>query len=328
MVRACRLALAGAGAIAQSYIAAARTLPQARLVAIADPRVEAAKAAAESAGCEAYARVEDLLDSAAPDGLIVCTPPSSHVEVAETALRSGVAVLCEKPLCLRAEDARKLRSLAAAREVVFTMASKFRYVDDMVRARAIASSGILGAPIRVENVFTARIDMNGRWNAEPAISGGGVIIDSGTHSADIIRYLIGPVVEVLAIEGWRIQPLEVEDSATLIMRTAAGPEAYVDLSWSHHRPVDAYVTMYGTGGTLCVGWSRSCYRRHEDRDWVEFGSGYDKHKALVAQLRNFCAAVVGGEALLIDIDEAVASVEVIEAAYESLRSGRPVAVAR
>jgi len=326
MAPAKRLGLVGAGAIGQTYMAVARANPAVQLVGIADPRFETATAAAESNGCAAFHTVSELIAATAPHGIIVCTPPASHFPISQAAITAGVAVLCEKPLCLHIEEARALRALAGEKQVVFTMASKFRYVEDVIRAKAILSSGILGGVILVENVFTACVDMNNRWNSDPSISGGGVIIDNGTHSVDIVRFLLDPIDEVLALEGKRLQADKVEDSATLMLRTMAGIDARVELSWSYQKPDAHYVSVFGKRGILQVGWARSRYKRHEDSIFTEFGNGYDKLAAFKAQINNFCAAIDGDEPLLIGADDAVASVEVIDAAYASLRSGRRVRI--
>jgi len=316
-----RFGLVGAGAIGQTYLSVIAANSAIDLVGVADNRTAVAAAAAESAACTAYPDAAALIDDARPDGIVICVPPVDHFAIANAAIEAGVATLCEKPLCLTVPEAHTLRDTAEAKNALFTMASKFRYVDDVVRGKAIISSGILGDIIILENVFTGRVDMSNRWNADPAVSGGGVLIDNGTHAVDIVRYLIGPVAEVNAMTGRHVQNLAVEDTATLNIRTACGVDARVELSWSYHNPEDSFVAVYGTRGTLCIGWSRSRYKRHEDAEWVTFGNGYDKQAAFAAQIGNFCAAMTGNETLLIDNNDAVASVEVIDAAYESLRIG-------
>lgn len=316
-----RLGLIGAGAIAQTYVAALADAPFARLVAVADPRREAAEAVAETADARAFADASALLDAAPLDGVVICTPPATHGEIVRAALERRIPVLCEKPLCLEATEARALRAVASRAGTVFTMASKFRYVEDLVRARAMIASGLLGEVMLLENVFTSRVDMTRRWNALPRISGGGVVIDNGTHSVDIVRYLLGPIDAVLAVAGPRGQALAVEDSAMLHLRTRSGADARVELSWSYQKETESFVSVQGTAGVLAVGWRQSRYRRLADRDWTTFGSGYEKGAAFRAVLANFCAAIDGGAALLIDADDAVASVEVIDAAYRSIAAG-------
>jgi predicted dehydrogenase len=73
-------------------------------------------------------------------------------------------VLCEKPLTLRASEAEGMVALASKQKLVLMMASKFRYVEDVIKAKAIIEAGILGEVIHFENVFTGKVLMKDRWN--------------------------------------------------------------------------------------------------------------------------------------------------------------------
>jgi predicted dehydrogenase len=292
---------------------------------VAEPVAEARDQVASRTGCAAYADHEALLASADIDAVLICTPPATHTEVARDFVEAGVPVLCEKPLAIYPERARRLIALADERNVLVTMASKFRYAADVAEAKRIAESGAIGETILFENIFASRVSMAGRWNADPAVSGGGVLIDNGTHSVDIARFVLGPIVEVSAVEGKRVQGLAVEDTAQIFLRSADGAMGTVDLSWSIDKAVDSYIGIYGSEGTIQVGWRGSRYRRASS-DWVQFGDGYDKVGAMSAQVRNFCRAVTGEEELVITADDAIASVDVVAAAYRSLGRNHWVAV--
>ena len=322
-----RLGLVGAGAISHSYVQALRGSDTARIAAIADLRPEAAKALAEIVSCAAYDSHEKLADEAAVEAAIVCTPPSSHAAICHALFARGISVLCEKPLAIEAHSAAQMIEAAERARVVFTMASKFRYVDDVIRAKSLLASGSLGEIVLLENAFTSRVDMSRRWNSDPAVAGGGVLIDNGTHSVDIVRYFLGPIEAVETIEGKRIQGLPVEDTVRVLFRTTSGVLGGIDLSWSVNKELESYIDIYGSHGTVRVGWHESKYRLHSSPDWIVFGSGYDKLKALRRQVENFCQAVRGAERLLIDSEDALASVQVIEAAYRSVRRVGWVAVA-
>lgn len=315
-----RFALIGAGGIAQSYVQAFENHADARLVAVCDVRQEAADALGERIACPAFASHESLTESGpAFDAAIVCTPPDTHEEIAIHLVRRKIHVLCEKPFTLTAVAAERMIDAANVNQVRMTMASKFRYVDDMIKVKSLITSGVLGQVVLVENAFTARVDMTNRWNANPAVGGGGVLIDNGTHSVDILRYLIGPLTEVKAIQFPNVQKLPVEDTVQLFVRSARAIPATVDLSWSISKERETYLNVFGTHGTAMVGWRESKYRQHAAREWVTFGNGYHKVQAFRDQLSNFTRACRDGESLLITADDALASVRSIEAAYRSLR---------
>lgn len=313
-----RFGMVGAGAIAQAYAQAFRHSQDVELVAVADTRREVADAIASSLSCTSYASCDEMMDDTRLDAVVVVTPPVSHPDICIALLRRGIPVLCEKPLATDAESARRIVATARQEGVLFTMASKFRYVPDIIQTKSMLASGMFGEVVLFENTFTGRVDMRQRWNSDPLVSGGGVLIDNGTHSVDIVRYLLGPLKELQAVEGMRIQDIPVEDTVRLFARTLSGAMASIDLSWSLHKPQPDFISIYGTSGTVHVGWKESRYKRANDTDWTVFGAGYDKLQAFTAQLDNFAGALRGTEELLITPEDAVASVDVIEAAYEAL----------
>lgn len=317
-----RYGLIGAGGIAQTYVQAFAQCQAAELVAVADICADAAQATARKAGCEHFSSLSEMCAAAEPDAVIVCTPPSTHAAISIRCADRGMAVLCEKPFAVDASSARDMIDAARQNGVQISMASKFRHVPDLARARELIAAGTLGNVRLFENAFTGYVDMAARWNSDPAVSGGGVLIDNGTHSVDIVRYLFGSIDEVLAVEGTRFQPIDVEDTVRLFVRTHRGIPGEIDLSWSISKPLPAYLTVYGSEGVLHVGWKESKFKRQGENDWTVFGSGYDKLSAFRRQIDGFACSIRRGEPLAVTPQEALASVDVIAAAYASLHQGR------
>lgn len=314
-----KFGLVGAGGIAQSYAQAFEQSTLARLVGVADVRLDAAQAMAERLGGQSFATYQQLAESLALDAVIICTPPITHPEITQYFTQRQVNVLCEKPLSVDSKSAAMMLESAKQAGVLLTMASKFRYVEDVIRAKSLVMSGILGEIVLFENAFTSRVDMTSRWNSNPAISGGGVLIDNGTHSIDIMRYFLGPLAEVQVVEGKRIQGLPVEDTVRIFIKSASGVVGNVDLSWSINKELDSYIRIYGSQGTISIGWKESKYRQSSSPEWIGFGNGYNKVQAFCSQIDNFSKAILGQETLLISPEDSIASVEVIEAAYDSMR---------
>lgn len=315
--RMVRFVVIGCGRIAQSHLEALSKIPDAEVSAIVEPREAAGRAVSEEIKCRLFADHRDADLPGLADAALICAPPSSHHEIARHCLDAGLHVLCEKPLTIRAADAEDLVARSADAQRVLMMASKFRYVDDVIKAKALVESGILGNIVLYENSFCSKVLMHDRWNSKKDLGGGGVLIDNGSHSVDIARYLLGPIAEVQVQNGLPAQALEVEDTARLQFRTERGVIGHVDLSWTINKESDFYISIFGSQGTLLVGWKGSRYRQDGNSNWIPFGTGYNKLSAFRSQLENFIGCIRGSQQPLIAPEDALASVKVIEAAYLS-----------
>ena len=321
-----RFGLVGAGGIAQAYAQAFAQSKCCELVAVSDVRIDAATALAETASALVFNDYREMAVTTSLDAVIIATPPNLHCEIACFFLDRSTPVLCEKPLCLTVEEAVKIIKCARAANTQFAMASKFRYCDDVVKAKGILTSGVLGDVLQFENAFTAKVDMSKRWNSDKEIAGGGVLIDNGTHSVDIIRYLLGSIESVLAFESQGTQDLKVDENVRMFAKTKSGVTASVDLTWGINKELPYFISIFGTNGTLHIGWHESKYKLHSSPDWTVFGTGYDKLESFKGKIENFADALKGKADLFIQPQDALASVLVIEAAYKSLSQnhGQPV----
>lgn len=320
------VALIGCGRIAQSHLEVIQSLPDCHLVAAVDVVPAAAESVAQRAGGQAYLDYREALERARPDAVVVCTPPHTHAEIASHCLEAGVHVLCEKPLAISVGDAERMVKAAQMGDALLMMASKFRYVRDVIQAKGVIEAGLLGQIVLYENTFCSRADMRDRWYSKRELSGGGVLIDNGSHSLDIVRYLLGPIAQVQGQEGKNVQGLEVEDSVQLYFRTVNEVMGTLHLSWSIPKELDTYINVYGTEGQLSVGWRSSRYRQSEKLNWVAFGEGYKKQDCMKRQMRNFVDSINGVDRPIITEQDALESVRVIETAYRSLAMNKWVAV--
>ena len=314
-----RFGLIGAGGIAQAYVQALPHSATAELVGVADVRPEAA----------ASARRASRLPGVCVALTTCSTRPTARRQLFARR-RSTHPEMCCSPA--RARDSRALRKaagdwtrggaamVAAAErsEAQLTMASKFRYARDVVEAKSIVASGVIGDVVLFENAFTLRVEMKSRWNSDPTISGGGVLVDNGTHSVDILRYFLGPLVEIQVVEGRRVQDIPVEDTVRVFVRSAGGVMGSIDLSWSLNKELPYYISVYGSGGTLHVGWKESKFRRAGDAEWTCLATATTKCRRSAARSTTSSARSAAIEAPLITLADALASVEVIDAAYDAM----------
>src|SRR5439155_23524324 len=174
-------------------------------------------------------------------------------------LRAGVHVLCEKPLAISMEQARKMVDTAEEKELLLLTAFKFRFFDEVLRAKELLDRNALGKILNFRLMFGGFIDMAGSWYARKDLSGGGVIMDNGPHALDLIQFLLGNVRNVSAYSS-RIQNLEVEDTAQLTVRLENGAIGSIDLSWSSSTPAKAYLEIYGEEGSALLDGKGLTYK--------------------------------------------------------------------
>lgn len=317
--------LLGAGRMARAYAEALQHCEHACLSAVTDVRRTAAQALATTFGCQSYDSLQTMLAHRAVEAVIICTPPVTHPDLCIACCGQQIHVLCEKPFSIDLTSAQNMVAAAQESGVLLTMAAPFRYVEDVIRAKSLVLSGALGELILCENVFTARLDMTLQWPANPLVSGGGVLRDYGPHGVDLLDYFLGPLAIVQAVEGQRSQGLMVEESVHVCMRSHNGIMGSMDLSWSMDKDQGSYLHLYGSRGTVTVGWQTSRYRLSSGGDWVVFGQGYHQTEVLRRQLENFALAVRGLEPLCVTATDALACVQMIEMTYAALQGSRGMA---
>lgn len=320
-----RVGLIGTGGIGKAHAQAAAGLSCGVLSAVADIDPAAAAAVGTEHGVEALP-VAAFADPGRFDLVIVASPPSTHPDVVEPLLRAGVPVLCEKPIAVDLATARRLAAVAADTGTTLTMATKFRFVDDVTKTRELIASGALGDVLKVEVCFAGRAEMGQRWNAVREISGGGVLIDNATHGIDLVRHLVGDVVEVSVLHHPAGQAIAVEDGSTLLGRTRDGVAVQVDVTWSFRRLSPVYCAVYGSLGSVEIGWSGARAVTRDAAEPYAFGSGYRKIDSLRDNLAAVLGALAAGVAPPVTPADAVAAAAVIDAAYASAAAGGPVRV--
>lgn len=296
-----RWGLIGAGRIGKAYVESASLFPRNEFAWCADPAIP------ERPSYQA------ALEAASIDAALVCTPPNLHFDICADLLDRGVPTLCEKPVALAARQARTLVDRAVSTGTLFSQPAKFRGVPEVMRARELLMEGALGELRQVEVHFAGVVDMTQRWNSNRGISGGGVLMDNGSHAVDLIRYFAGPIVAVRAGVGEQLQPVPVEDSAWLEARTVQGVQGKLFVSWSHPPEQADYLRLTGTRATVAIGWRQSTLT--EGTNIRTFGKQYDKLYSLGVQLERFARRTP-----MVTAEEAAATVAVIEAGYRSIGS--------
>ncbi len=316
-----RTAIIGLGNAGRLHLESLRTLEDHQVAAVCDPS-PAAREHALSLGVPAFSSFDRLLAETELDAVTIAAPPGDHADMTIAALDHGLHVLCEKPLALTTRDALAMLRTASRLERHVLLATKFRHVPELSAARSLIASCELGDPITFEIRFSSAVEMGERWNARRHLSGGGVLIDNGSHAFDLVSFLFGRIRRVQAVLLKPIQSLEVEDSATVLLQVRDGIVGRIDLSWSLATGQDAYLTVHCSKGSIEIGWQNSRYRKGQG-DWEPIGGRYDKVDAHGRMHDAFAGAIAAPPEASpwITPVECLLTVAAVESAYRSVHSG-------
>jgi predicted dehydrogenase len=224
-------------------------------VAFADPSDEMA-AAAQALAPEANRAdgLDGLLDEDL-DGLVIATPSALHADQAIRALEAGLAVFCQKPLGRTATEAAAVVDAARAADRLLAVDLSYRFTEGMRRIRHLLEGGELGRIFAVDLVFHNAYGPDKAWFYDPAMAGGGCIMDLGIHLVDLALWALDfpKVVDVSAqmlAGGEILPPGGVEDYAIAQLRLENGASVRLACSWRLPAGCEAVISadFYGTAG--------------------------------------------------------------------------------
>jgi predicted dehydrogenase len=252
-----RLGFLGLGWIGRSRLEAIVADGAATVAALCDPSPEAVQASlAMAPGAARVGSLDELLELKL-DGIVVATPSALHAPQARAALQSGAAVFCQKPLGRSARETAAV--VDAARRADRLLAVDFSYRDTRALAavRDLVRGGELGEIYAADLTFHNAYGPDKPWFHQPALAGGGCVMDLGIHLVDLALWMLGPttverVTSRLYAKG-RLLPANpdvIEDYAVAQLDLAKGQVVRLACSWNLPAGCDAVIeaTFYGTAG--------------------------------------------------------------------------------
>jgi predicted dehydrogenase len=354
MTRRARIGVIGTGWWATyAHLPTMQADPRAEVVAIADSSPERLAQAAEHFGISGqFADYRQLLDSVELDGVIVATPHNTHFDIARDVLERGIPLLLEKPMVLRARDARDLQRLAEKRNVPLIVGYPYHFIEQHTQLRSRIREGALGQLQLVHTLFASMVLEYFRANpqayaeafawqvtgpqantySDPRIAGGGQGHLQLTHNAALLLWLTGlQAVEVAAfMEGFGL-PVDVCDAVTVrfesgTIGTLASTGAIPTPQQSHSQlelrvyGSEGYAWLDAMAGTCSIFYNDG---RIERLDNVPADGRYP----MASTSRHLVELILDPETPNQSPAEVgVRTVELLEAAYRAAAEGRVVRV--
>ena len=230
-----RLGFVGVGWIGQSRLDAVAASGVAEVAAVADPAV-----------ADAFDSLDDLLGLPL-DGVVIATPSALHAEQAAAALERGFGVFCQKPLGRTAAEARAVVDAARRADRLLALDLSYRHVEAFRVARDVVRAGDVGEVVAADLVFHNAYGPDKPWFYDAELSGGGCVIDLGTHLVDLALW-------TLEREGFRSVTSLLRGDPVEQFAEVQLDEVRLACSWNLHAGQDAVIeaTFYGSDGAVSV----------------------------------------------------------------------------
>ncbi len=285
-----------------------------------------------------YREAEELLAQEELDFVDICTPPSSHLHFILEASCRGYHILCEKPLCTSLEEAEQIEQAIRKAKVVFLPCHQYRYSPQWSSIFQLIKRGEIGDPefwqVKVER-FRANAG-NPHWNPDwrtlRSISGGGIVLDHGSHLFYLGRLLFGDPQQMEAkLSCLRHQEYGIEDTAEVNMQHAQGA-SLMNMTWAAERRHTEQF-LRGSAGEIIVTEEELLLRDLQGNllevvSWREGMSEDSAHTSWYEQLMQcFLGCMRTGEVDPGPLEEAVCVMRCAHLTYESARTGRAIAYA-
>ncbi len=324
--RKVRIGIVGCGQMGRWHLDAYKRNPGVQVAAFADTDASRANRFAAESGGRAYDSHRAMLEGEKLDGISLCTVPSTHKGISLDFLDARVHVLCEKPLATSTYDAREMIRKAEEKDLLLLTAFKFRFFDEVHKAKEIIEKGGLGHILNFRLMFGGHMSMDGTWYAMRNFSGGGVIMDNGPHAIDLIRYLLGEV-ESVTVQTAHHRQVEVEDTAMLTFFLCNGPFGSVDLSWNSSVPSKTYLELYGEDGAILMDLQGLTCKYKTWEDWKRIPNRVTIEEAFARQINYFVRSIQGDRSSsILTNEDGLKSQIIVEAAYESVKRDSKVVV--
>ncbi len=328
-----RVGVVGAGAIVQvAHLPVLSKLNAVQVVGICDLDVPKAQAIASRLDVpEVYDDIEDLIQYAKPDAVVICTPNHLHDVHVKTALAAGVHVLCERPIALSVNGVRKVAEAGSQAGRAVMVGMNHRYRGDVQAVREFLKSGELG-PLRSIRAGWYTVRPSGHalgWRDRRREAGGGAMLDRGLALLDLALWLAGPA-RPLAVSAELDAPDDrsVEDSGCAFIRCEGGLTIFVDVSWHHVAGQERFwFELACARGTASVAPLKVFKELHGTPMSVTPAGSAGRENAFMASYRSewvYFLAMVRGDVQPPDLKDQILLHQTMDAIAKSAKEGRDI----
>jgi predicted dehydrogenase len=333
-------AIFGAGWVAGEHAKAYQHCPRTRLVAVGSRKLESARKCAQAAGVPDAFDTTDydlLLDHPDVDIVSITTPPDSHPDLTIRAARAGKHVCIEKPIALDWKSCLTMQKEVQKAKVKSIVSFVLHWNPSLMNTRQLLDKGAIGRPYYVEVDYWHGMK---KWYPQYPWSvkkpqGGSSLLSAGCHAVDAMRWFAGVHNEVVEVTAYNVphkganKDWGYDPTTVLICKFKNGTIGKTASILDCSMPYQFNIDVVGTKGTIRDNrvWSEELYPGQTNWSTIPTvlpDSGDVTHHPFNGQIEALVAGILDGAPILPDLDDAVKTHELIFAADESARTGKPV----
>ena len=221
-----RVGVVGVG-IGRSHVRGYQAVPERfEVLALCDIDADRARPIAEEHGIPRL--VTDMAELCRMDDLDlidICTPPHLHFEQIQQVLAAGKHAICEKPLVSSLREVDELARAEAASGRRIMPVFQYRFGHGLQKLKFLIAQGLAGKAYlsTVETAWRRRAEYYAvPWRGKWATERGGALLSHAIHAHDMLCYVLGPPARMFAYTTTRVNPIEVEDCASVALEMADG----------------------------------------------------------------------------------------------------------
>ncbi len=335
-----RVGIVGVG-MGRFHVGAFRAAEGCEVAALCDmDEKRLARVATELAVAHTFTDAQTMFDSEAVDLAVIATPNFTHHPLTMAALRAGLHVLCEKPLAMNAAEAREMVEAATRHKRKLAIHFNHRMGPQAWTIAQFVRGGHLGEPSFARAIWHRRRGIPGGasgWFRTQRTAGGGCLIDLGVHILDQVLFAFD-YPRVLAVTGQTVNHfgatdaptgMDVEDMVTAYLRCANGLTVSLEVSWAchHEHPEQVHIALYGSKAGIVrhqEHYKDEPVRVYHRLDGKLATTTLDTLDPAMSVQQDLIAAIRDNREPLCSAAHGLATMRIIDAIYESARTGREV----
>lgn len=330
-----KFCLIGAGRMGARWAEIINENPRARLELVIDANESTAKTVGQKFNCAYGQNIPEDFGNNGCDAVLVATPHNFLFSSSLACLRAGKHVLAEKPGAITSGDLETLRETAEKNKLSLMVGFNYRFFESISRAKKIIDAGKIGDImfIRLRHGQAARPDYDKEWRMNKEISGGGVLMDHGTHNIDLVNYFLsGKKLLIGGATANLFWQTDAEDNAFVLLKNDGGQLASLHMGITEWKPlfsleifgkngycaVNGLGKKYGGSEILKVGLKDSNGQIAEE----EIVCNPEVKNSFQAELNEFIDSIEQGRLPSPNAEDAIKTLKIIEEVYAGAKTNK------